>query len=178
MIPLWNIFCVSWGSFIWVLYPKWLPPNNGDDNLTYNGCGLLSMISCLSISSKERKMGMLTFHNMIWNAPCIQSVLNCLWGEPLRRIYVRSVILLNCQNIDNGITRMSLYYWVFSDETKRGNNESELCALLCLDRTSRIVSHTNARIVLPYFGMLNRKINFMPLPCIFTTGCALGVSMK
>ena len=78
-------------------------PLNNVDNLTYNGCGLLSMISCLSISSKERKMGMLTFHNMIWNARYIQSVLDCLWGKPLRWIYVRSVISLNCTNIDNDI---------------------------------------------------------------------------
>ena len=127
---------------------------------------------------KERKMGMLTFHNMIWNAPCIQSVLNCLWGKPLRRIYVRSVMLLNCQNIDNDITRMSLYYWVFSDETKRGNNVSELCALLCLARASNIVSHTITRIVLPYIVMFHRKIHFMPLPCLLVTGNALSVCMK
>ena len=95
------------------------------------------------------------------------------------------MILLNCIYKDSRKSGSKLYfiytythirisfYSVLSDELKRGNNVSELCALLCLDRASNIVSHTNARIVLPYFGMLNREINFMSLPCVFSTGNAL-----
>ena len=66
------------------------------------GVDYLSMISCLSISSKrKRKWSILTFHNTIWNAAMVVRLhiyrMNwiVLWGEPLRWIYVQSVILLN-----------------------------------------------------------------------------------
>ena len=119
MIPLWNIFCVSWGSFIWVLYPKWLPPNNGDDNLTYNGCGLLAYdIMFINFIKKEKgKWGILTFHNTIWNAAMVVKLdmyrMNwiVLWGEPLRWIYVQSVILLNYTGKkDSSNIWMKLYF--------------------------------------------------------------------
>ena len=115
----------------------------------------------------------------------VQNVLNCLWGEPLRWIYVRSVILLNCIYKDSSKSGSKLYtlfihtyirisfYSVLSDELKRGNNVSELCAYFCFafssivsnSRTSENTKNTaNLFLFPPCLGNMN-SISRMQMLC-------------
>ena len=103
-------------------------------------------ITCLwyhvyQFHQKKGKWGILTFHNTIWNAAIVVKLdmyrMNwiVLWGEPLRWIYVPSVILLNYTGKkDSSNIWMKLYFthkhniseyhfiqrWVM--ELKRRNN--------------------------------------------------------